>query len=529
MTCNFGQAADRWDLERLYEDLATAKQTWAPYKRRKLTDTEKEHLRGLLCDCSPTDIAKTLHKQPSTVEEALSTTLYRYAETLTDRSENSLNHWREIQSWLEAAGYKKGSLNHSPTVDWGEAPDVSLFFDRAAELRMLSEWIIAEKCRVVAILGMGGIGKTALSVKLAQQVQDDFEYVIWRSLRYTLPWGEFGDRLRQLFSLPDSSDIGQIIKFCQQHRCLLVLDGVENILSTGELAGQYHRTYQGYEELIGRLAESSHQSCLIITNQEKTREIACLAGCGSPVRTIKLPGLEPAAAAEILKQKQLLEQQNWQSLIELYQGNPLALKIVATTIQDIFGGSVDLFLRHSSMFLGDFSEILKQHFQRLSALEKQILYGLALEGLPVTIADWRDALWSGLSITELIQAIESLWRRSLLEQSQKESLVYYSLQPAVSKYVKNQLIEQICKEILVANRTETIKQNSLLKSQVLLQFNQKISDDLKIINYRKIQVKVEARLRLRLAETHPETVEAEVKNLLSLIPARRGFKPPTNS
>jgi len=33
------------------------------------------------------------------------------------------------------------------------------------------------------MLGMGGIGKTALSVKLAEKISGEFEYVIWRSLR----------------------------------------------------------------------------------------------------------------------------------------------------------------------------------------------------------------------------------------------------------------------------------------------------------------------------------------------------------
>ena len=31
---------------------------------------------------------------------------------------------------------------------------------------------------------MGGMGKTALSVKLGEQVKDEFDYLIWRSLRH---------------------------------------------------------------------------------------------------------------------------------------------------------------------------------------------------------------------------------------------------------------------------------------------------------------------------------------------------------
>jgi len=34
---------------------------------------------------------------------------------------------------------------------------------------------VQERCRLVAVLGMGGIGKTALCVKLAKQIKDKFE------------------------------------------------------------------------------------------------------------------------------------------------------------------------------------------------------------------------------------------------------------------------------------------------------------------------------------------------------------------
>ena len=66
--------------------------------------------------------------------------------------------------------------------DWGEAPDVSVFYGRNQELSALEQWISTDKCRIVSILGMGGIGKTHLSVKIAEALKSEFDFIIWRSL-----------------------------------------------------------------------------------------------------------------------------------------------------------------------------------------------------------------------------------------------------------------------------------------------------------------------------------------------------------
>src|SRR5712691_10662310 len=70
-----------------------------------------------------------------------------------------------------------------PRVDWGDALDVPSFYGREEELATLEQWVVQERCRVVSVLGMGGIGKSALAVSLMHQVAAQFAVVIWRSLR----------------------------------------------------------------------------------------------------------------------------------------------------------------------------------------------------------------------------------------------------------------------------------------------------------------------------------------------------------
>ncbi|MEG4442479.1 NACHT domain-containing protein [Microcoleus sp. AT9_B5] len=101
----FAEAATNWDLQKLYKDLAVAKREFAPY-RRPLTDTEKKHLRGLLCGYSPAEMAKKLHKSARGVEADLCSTIYRYVEQLTKQPLNTLKNWRDLPEWLEQTGYK---------------------------------------------------------------------------------------------------------------------------------------------------------------------------------------------------------------------------------------------------------------------------------------------------------------------------------------------------------------------------------------------------------------------------------------
>ena len=68
-------------------------------------------------------------------------------------------------------------------VDWGDAPDVTSFYGREWELDLLSGWVVEERCRVVSVLGQGGIGKSALATQVMHHVAKHFEVVIWRSLR----------------------------------------------------------------------------------------------------------------------------------------------------------------------------------------------------------------------------------------------------------------------------------------------------------------------------------------------------------
>lgn len=120
-----------------------------------------------------------------------------------------------------------------------------------------------------------------------------------------------------------------------------MLDNLEALLASDDRTGSYLPGYEGY----GRLAESAHLSCVLLTSREKPKEIGPLEGVRSPVRSLRLAGLDEQAAQELLIDKGLSGTPiAWQRLVTNYAGNPLALKIVAQVILDLFSGDLDRFL-----------------------------------------------------------------------------------------------------------------------------------------------------------------------------------------
>jgi hypothetical protein len=247
--------------------------------------------------------------------------------------------------------------NASPHVDWGEAIDVSTFYGRTVELATLKQWILEENCRSISILGMGGIGKTALSVKLSEAIQgQQFQFLLWRTLRNAPPVeGLVADLIRVLSGgsvkeadLPSdvAGRVSRLMEYLRNQRCLLVLDNVEALLQQGEYSGYFQNKHEGYGELLKRLAQTSHQSCLVLTSRENPRDLTALEGETLPVRSLRLNGLTRNDSKAILEDKGAFigTETDWQTLSDYYSGNPLALKIVASTIQDLFNGNLSEFL-----------------------------------------------------------------------------------------------------------------------------------------------------------------------------------------
>src|SRR3989454_112691 len=315
-----------------------------------------------------------------------------------------------------------------PRVDWGDAPAVTTFYGRVWELNLLSEWVVQERCRVVSVLGLGGIGKSALATQVMHRVAERFEVVIWRSLRDVPSCETLLDECLQVLAPQALRDVsaslesrqGLLLECLRSSRVLLVYDNLESFLEEGQDTGHIRPGYAGFARVLRRIAETKHQSCLLLTSREKPGDLVPLEGSRAPVRILRLARLDADSCRQLLVEKDVAgTAAELARLIEVYAGNPLALKIVAQTIVDLFNGQVTLFLEQGEVVFGGVRELLDEQFARLSAVEQTVLLWLAILREPVILEELLAGLVTPPSRAQGLGAGEGLRRRSPLEGGER--------------------------------------------------------------------------------------------------------------
>lgn len=333
--------------------------------------------------------------------------------------------------------------NTQQKLDLRDAPDIKTFYNYpSSPLTTLENAIAHQNCRLLTITGMSGIGKSAIVRHLIPLIQTQFDRIIWRSLRTSPPLETTLKNLIQFLSnqpeitLPENIDtqLEILIECLRTHRCIIILDDVQQILNSGQLPGNYKPGYENYGTLFKLIGEIPHHSCLILNSWEPPSDILTFTDDNSEVCLLQLTGLGEAAT-EIIREKGLLDEDRWPELINLYQGNPLWLKLVAQTINNLFSGRVSQYLSYQAVLLNDeLTPILHQHYQRLSECEKHAIAQLSNESKPVSITQLM-AKCQG-SQGELFKAIQSLVRRGMIEKFSYENETVFTIQPILKKYVK---------------------------------------------------------------------------------------------
>ncbi|MCX6049738.1 MAG: BTAD domain-containing putative transcriptional regulator [Chloroflexi bacterium] len=362
-----------------------------------------------------------------------------------------------------------------PHVTGYNLPQRAKLYGRQAELTDLQKWVTEEGCRLVGIFGIGGQGKTTLAATLVRTLADaehaplasngagpkrnqgSFTRILWQSLLNAPSLAEVIQEWiyvlsdQTVTSLPASLDrqIAQLVDHLRRQRCLLVLDNLESILQSDERSGYYRPGYEAYRQFVRQLAEGEHRSCLLITSRERPHDLTHLDEDTPAVRFLSLSGLPTDAGRQMLQARGMTgDTAQLAALVQHYSGNPLALKLVAETVQSLFAGNVPAFLQTEALVFDDIREILDQQFARLTPLERELMVWLAIVREPVAYTTLRDLLAQPPAPRLVLEAIRSLQRRSLLEKYAEG----FGLQNVVLEYTTAWFIDGVCAELVDEQR-----------------------------------------------------------------------------
>src|SRR5439155_24215337 len=97
--------------------------------------------------------------------------------------------------------------------------------------------------------------------------------------------------------------LGLLLESLREERALLVLDNLETLLEEGERVGRMRAGYEGYARLLRDVAQTEHQSCLLLTSREKPRDLVALESSRTLVRSLRLSGLDAVASERLLAEK----------------------------------------------------------------------------------------------------------------------------------------------------------------------------------------------------------------------------------
>src|SRR5262249_5695733 len=160
------------------------------------------------------------------------------------------------------------------------------------------------------------------------------------------------------------AQIEMLIDTLRRLRCLLILDNLESILRADE-PGTMRPGFEGYTQLLRAAAEQPHQSCVLLTSRERPQGIARLAEDTPLVQLLRLDGLDADAGTQMLVARGLTATDGAAgALVQRYSGNPLALRLVAQTVREVFDGDIHTFLEIETPIFDDISAVLDQQMAR---------------------------------------------------------------------------------------------------------------------------------------------------------------------
>ena len=222
---------------------------------------------------------------------------------------------------------------------------------------------IRGSCRLLVLVGITGIGKTALGERLAVELEDWFEdwnYYLQENFDNQEQTSDFGsvaarllEKAGEAVTPEDRKDtqrlLYRLVKHLQDNRYLIQIDSLEMILEGNEEEGWSNFKDEWWVKFIQTwLTVDTCESCLVLTSQDLPAQIAATG-----TRSQNFWLCQPLSGLEELEQLALFHKTGLdvspeaegkpylERIGRVYEGYPLALRLIAGEIINYpFNGNV---------------------------------------------------------------------------------------------------------------------------------------------------------------------------------------------
>ncbi|MEG4628354.1 ATP-binding protein [Microcoleus sp. AR_TQ3_B6] len=237
-------------------------------------------------------------------------------------------------------------------------------------------------CRLLLVLGLTGIGKTALAERLAVQLQDwfsgdwknklrranfDYEDKATDFASVASRWlEEWGERLSAEDKKPEQL-LQRLVKRLRENRYLVLIDSLEYLLTGNEEDGWGDFADEWWGKFfVSLFAESSCQSRFILTSQDLPTKFEAECDRYKNLWYCQLlKGLEVPEQMALFQKAELdgdleLPDSPLRVIGEVYDGHPLALRTIAGEIKGSYGGNVRAYWKDNSRYIEEVKEAIDE-------------------------------------------------------------------------------------------------------------------------------------------------------------------------
>ncbi len=265
---------------------------------------------------------------------------------------------------------------HKPTDDEN-------FKGRADDFALLNRWVNDPDTRMIAITGIGGQGKTAMTGRwLKEERKDDLKQlsVFYWSFYEDLDVGKFLEQVVE-FCLPiartvigEIEPISFVLSVVQQARLLLVLDGLEVLQEDASSPNHGKIVHPLLNPFLQNWVRVQHKGLMILTSRFHFPQLARYSGVGyhqlDLVRLSKEDGVSLLDKLNIFGDKDLKE-----TYVEKLNGHPLALRVLASAVKRSCHGDISQCKSEQILFEGGEGKLNEKLEHLLSFYESQLKDG----------------------------------------------------------------------------------------------------------------------------------------------------------